>query len=307
MRTVGQRSTEAILSLLHLTALTRNGVASPMAKNWIMVVQSSSAIRRHHTQRETLRGLGLGGIGRGKLVPDTPAIRGMIRKVHHLVQVLEGPLMGEVTADKRKNFAVLQRFCRRVTGTEESAFWKRYAEQIPNVLSHMKNLKIEQTGPMTFALEGTIYSSLEDFDRDEIKAFVLDYRQYTQNNDPISIGSLARIYDKPWMHPGARKNFQEIRKRFNRVLDAESTLIFGDTVMSVRELVEIVVYGGLAHSNAEKADAFEAWERSGIMGFVWAIFFAAMRDLMATLKQLRELNEQVLAVAHPEPSSGSSP
>lgn len=129
----------------------------------------------------------------------------MIRKVRHLVQVLEGPLMGELTADKRKSLAVLQRFNRRVTGTEESAFWKRYAEQIPNVVSHMKNLKVEQRGPMTFAMEGTVYSSLEDFDRDEIKAFVLDYRQYTQNNDPISIGSLARIYDKPWMHPGARK------------------------------------------------------------------------------------------------------
>jgi ribosomal protein L30 len=270
-----------------------------MAKNWIMVVQTGSPIRRHHKQRETLRGLGLKGIGRGKLLPDTPEVRGMIRKVRHLVQVLEGPLMGELTADKRKNLAVLHRFNRRVTGTEQSAFWKRYAEQIPNVVSHMKNLKVEQTGPMTFAMEGTIYSSLEDFDRDEIKAFVLDYRQYTQNNDSISIGSLARIYEKPWMHTGARKNFQEIRRRFNRTLDAESSLIFGDYVMSVRELVEIVVYGGLAHSNPEKADTFEAWERSGIMGFVWAVFFAAMRDLMATLKQLRELNEQVLAVADP--------
>lgn len=278
-----------------------------MARNWIMVFQTGSAIRRHHKQRETLRGLGLNGIGRGKLLPDTPEVRGMIRKVRHLVQVLEGPLMGELTADKRKSLAVLQRFNRRVTSTEESAFWKRYAEQIPNVISHMKNLKVEQTGPTTFAVKGTTYSSLEDFDRDEIKAFVLDYRQYTQNNDPISIGSLARIYDKPWMHPGARKSFQEIRKRFNQTLNADSSLIFGDTVMSVRELVEIVVYGGLAHSNPAKADTFEAWETSGIMGFVWAIFFAAMRDLMQNLKLFRTLNEQVLAVADPKPPGTLTP
>jgi hypothetical protein len=65
--------------------------------------------------------------------------------------------------------------------------------------------------------------------------------------------------------------------------------------MSVRELVDIVVYGGLAHSNPQKAETFEAWEASGIMGFVWPIFFAAMRDMMHALKAFRFLNEQVLA------------
>jgi hypothetical protein len=151
-------------------------------------------------------------------------------------------------------------------------------------------------------MQGTIYSWLEDFDQDEIAAFVLDYRQYTQNNDPISISSLARIYERPWMHPGARKNFEEYRAHFNRELDAPSKLMFGNDAMSVRTLVEIVLYGGLAHSNSEKADTFESWEKSGIMGMVWAVFFAAMRDLMQTLKQLRGLNEQVLAVADPAPT-----
>jgi len=39
------------------------------------------------------------------------------------------------------------------------------------------------------------------------------------------------------------------------------------------------------------------------MGFVWAAFFAAMRDLMRTLKHLRALNEQVLGFADPQPSN----
>jgi large subunit ribosomal protein L30 len=36
---------------------------------------------------ETLRGLGLGRIGRVKVLEDTPAVRGMIRKALHLVAV----------------------------------------------------------------------------------------------------------------------------------------------------------------------------------------------------------------------------
>ena len=40
--------------------------------------QPGSAIRRHHTQRETLIGLGLNRIGRVVELPDTPQTRGMI-------------------------------------------------------------------------------------------------------------------------------------------------------------------------------------------------------------------------------------
>jgi large subunit ribosomal protein L30 len=56
----------------------------------IKVEQTGSAIRRHHSQRETLVGLGLNRIGRTAEVPDTPATRGMITKVAHLVRVHVG-------------------------------------------------------------------------------------------------------------------------------------------------------------------------------------------------------------------------
>jgi large subunit ribosomal protein L30 len=53
----------------------------------IKVEQIGSPIRRHHSQRETLIGLGLNKIGRVKDIADTPASRGMIAKVAHLVRV----------------------------------------------------------------------------------------------------------------------------------------------------------------------------------------------------------------------------
>jgi large subunit ribosomal protein L30 len=54
----------------------------------IKVEQIGSPIRRQHTQRETLVGLGLNRIGRVSEVPDTPQVRGMIAKVAHLVRVV---------------------------------------------------------------------------------------------------------------------------------------------------------------------------------------------------------------------------
>ena len=55
----------------------------------VTVQQIGSAIRRHHSQRETLVGLKLNRIGRIAQLPDTPAIRGMLAKVSHLVRVIE--------------------------------------------------------------------------------------------------------------------------------------------------------------------------------------------------------------------------
>jgi large subunit ribosomal protein L30 len=61
-----------------------------MSKNekMIKVEQTGSPIRRHHTQRETLIGLGLNRIGRVAELPDTPQTRGMIAKVRHLLRVV---------------------------------------------------------------------------------------------------------------------------------------------------------------------------------------------------------------------------
>jgi large subunit ribosomal protein L30 len=65
-------------------------VAIMASTKTIKVEQTGSAQRRHHTQRETLIGLGLNKIGRVKDLPDNPATRGMLAKVRHLVRVVEG-------------------------------------------------------------------------------------------------------------------------------------------------------------------------------------------------------------------------
>jgi large subunit ribosomal protein L30 len=56
----------------------------------ITLEQTGSPIGRPGTQRETLKGLGLNRIGRRASVADTPANRGMIAKIAHLVRVVDG-------------------------------------------------------------------------------------------------------------------------------------------------------------------------------------------------------------------------
>jgi large subunit ribosomal protein L30 len=63
------------------------GAPSGATKKTVKVTQLGSPIGRKPGQRETLIGLGLNKRHRTRELEDTPAVRGMIRKVAHLVRV----------------------------------------------------------------------------------------------------------------------------------------------------------------------------------------------------------------------------
>lgn len=58
-----------------------------MAK--ITVKQVKSIVGRPESQRKVVAALGLGRIGKTKELGDTPAVRGMVAKVSHLVKIVE--------------------------------------------------------------------------------------------------------------------------------------------------------------------------------------------------------------------------
>ncbi len=61
---------------------------APKSKT-VKITQTGSPIRRDPSQRKTLIGLGLNKMHRSVELEDTPSVRGMIRKVAHMVTVAE--------------------------------------------------------------------------------------------------------------------------------------------------------------------------------------------------------------------------
>ena len=55
----------------------------------IVVKQIGSPIRRPAIQRQTLIGLGLNKMHKTSELEDTPSVRGMIRKIPRLVEIVE--------------------------------------------------------------------------------------------------------------------------------------------------------------------------------------------------------------------------
>ncbi len=62
---------------------------APKPKKTLKVRQTGSSARRPKEQRATLVGLGLNKIRRVRELEDTPSVRGMIRKIPHLVEVVD--------------------------------------------------------------------------------------------------------------------------------------------------------------------------------------------------------------------------
>ena len=60
---------------------------SETTKATVTVKQVGSPIGRKPGQRETLIGLGLNKMNRVRTLEDTPSVRGMIKKVAHLIKV----------------------------------------------------------------------------------------------------------------------------------------------------------------------------------------------------------------------------
>ena len=61
----------------------------PAAGAKVKVRRIGSPIRREGDQRKTLLGLGLKRANQVVELENTPSIQGMIRKVHHLVEVVD--------------------------------------------------------------------------------------------------------------------------------------------------------------------------------------------------------------------------
>jgi large subunit ribosomal protein L30 len=53
----------------------------------VKITQVKSGVGRSDQQNRTLRGLGLRGPHKSVVLQDTPSLRGMIRKVSHLIAI----------------------------------------------------------------------------------------------------------------------------------------------------------------------------------------------------------------------------
>ena len=191
---------------------------------------------------------------------------------------------------------ILVTFNEKVSRLERTRFAKRFQTEVPEVLMSFEELKITDLGNGRLNFFGKLKSWTPEFDEDEIDAFVLTYRMLTQNNDRLSLARVSEVYEKDWMPQEAAARFREARGHLNDYLDSATVMEFGSYKLPIRDLVDVVIYGGLAHSNAQKSQIFNSWATNqAICGLMWVEFQAAMRFALHVFSFLRQLNEAVIS------------
>jgi hypothetical protein len=188
----------------------------------------------------------------------------------------------------------LQQFSDKVARLEATRLARRLDTSIPNVTAEFGEVRITKSGANTFEIVGEVRSILDEHDQDDVDAFVLTYRMFVQKRDSVSIASLAKVYEMIWMPTEAAESFKEAKRAVNEYLESDTSLLDGEHVVKRNKLVDIILYGGLAHTEPAKVPTFDAWMRTGVSGFFWAEFYATVKEMLRFLRFFRDLNNAVL-------------
>jgi hypothetical protein len=87
-------------------------------------------------------------------------------------------------------------------------------------------------------------------DKEAIRAFVLTFRFFIQKQEASSFKRLADTYEQLPISKELKVQYSTLRRRLNDLLDSSSNVkIFN---LTRREIVWTIIYGELAHSDAEK-------------------------------------------------------
>jgi hypothetical protein len=188
-------------------------------------------------------------------------------------------------------------------GAEHAARLRRFNEKADELLdsSFKKEMFGKQTGlKLSWAADtGQVATTITGPNHEAIKAFVLTFRLFIQDGDGLSLRRLTEIYDAPGTESELQQEFHQIHDAANARLDETPSLAFNinGEALTRRRILEVFLYGGLAHLNPDKVPVYESW-RSQPMFFALLQneFMATMAEIFNCVLWVQDLNARLLDV-----------
>lgn len=130
-----------------------------------------------------------------------------------------------------------------------------------------------------------------------IKAFVLTFRFFIQDNETTSLRNIASLYDSSNIDAQQRAYFQSARNEVNKMLDSPNffNLRYDNVTPTNRQIMNVFVYGGLAHANPEKYKTYKDWMCfPPVAAMLQACFNAILGNILHALAYIEQVNEITL-------------
>jgi hypothetical protein len=132
---------------------------------------------------------------------------------------------------------------------------------------------------------------------DAVKAFVLTFRFFIQDNEKTSLHNIATLYDSSTIDPKQKAYFQSARNEVNKMLDSPNSfnLNYDGITPSNRQIMDVFVYGGLAHANPEKYKTYKDWMNfPPVAAILQTSFNEILWSILRALAYIEQVNETTL-------------
>ena len=142
------------------------------------------------------------------------------------------------------------------------------------------------------------YAERRGPDEEAIDAFVLTFRFFIQDNEKSSLRNMAECYEKALVSSKLKDTFAEVRNELNLYLDQPSFINFnynGEN-FTRRKIMEIFIYGGMAHANSAKKQLYDEWMSIPLARTLLENeFVSILTDVLNAIIYIRNVNEQAIA------------
>jgi hypothetical protein len=142
---------------------------------------------------------------------------------------------------------------------------------------------------------------------ESIKAFVLTLRLFLQNNESISLDNITKLYAKLSVDDELANGINELNSKINIFLDAISNFYIFHTntassnlttykcVYTYRNLLNIFLYGKLAHTNNKKMRImYDDLKNRPYFTKAEVEFIYALKTYLDTIFLIRDINNKAL-------------
>jgi hypothetical protein len=130
---------------------------------------------------------------------------------------------------------------------------------------------------------------------DEVDAFVLTLRLFVQNNEPISLYRIGKLYRDTLELTPLAVRIAGLREKVNRFLDAGSPIVWQKEQLPRRRILDVFFYGGLAHTHPGKAKEYSRWMEHEYMAMPFeAEFYNILAAVTQTIFWIRQVNLEAL-------------
>jgi hypothetical protein len=133
-------------------------------------------------------------------------------------------------------------------------------------------------------------------DEESLEALLLTARLFMQNNERISLGNVRRLYQTIPVDMALQDSVRAHCDELNAFLDSDSNLVIEEhRQLTHRDILEIFLYGGYAHTNAAKRRIFDGIRSTAFFPVFQADVVTALVRLARAIRSIQAINGEAIS------------